>query len=84
MRVESSLKICQSCLHSPFGGTAALVARVAGSFDAEVTLNGADAASVLELMALGVTQGQRVELSASGPEAAQALDAVVKAIEKVE
>ena len=63
---------------------AALVARVAGSFDAEVTLNGADAGSVLELMALGVTQGQRVELSASGPEAAQALDAVVKAIEKVE
>ena len=24
MRVESSLKICQSCLHSPFGGTAAV------------------------------------------------------------
>lgn len=24
MRVESSLKICQSCLHSPLGGTAAV------------------------------------------------------------
>lgn len=63
---------------------AALVARVAGSFDAEVTLNDADATSVLELMAPGVTQGQRVELSASGPEAAQALDVLTKTIEKVE
>lgn len=63
---------------------AALIARVAGGFDAEVSIDGADAGSVLELMALGVTQGQRVEVRASGAEAAQALEAVVAAIETIE
>lgn len=60
---------------------AALLARVAGSFEAEVTINGADAGSVLELMALGVKKGDTVELKASGRQARQALSAVVEAIE---
>lgn len=63
---------------------AALLARVAGGFDAEVLLDGADAGSVLELMALGVKQGQTVTLRASGPEAAEALKAVVDTLESAE
>lgn len=60
------------------------VARVTGSFNAEVTLSSANAALVLELMALGVAQGQRVGLSVLDPEAVQALGAFMKATEEVE
>ncbi|MDY2668620.1 dihydroxyacetone kinase phosphoryl donor subunit DhaM [Schaalia hyovaginalis] len=63
---------------------AALLARLAGAFDAEVTINDADAGSVLELMALGVKQGETVELKACGPDAREALDALVEAIETAE
>ncbi|MFC8732842.1 dihydroxyacetone kinase phosphoryl donor subunit DhaM [Luteimicrobium sp. NPDC057192] len=60
---------------------AAELARTASGFDAEVTVGGVEAASVLELMALGATGGQEVEVTASGPEAGAALDAVTGAIE---
>ena len=63
---------------------AALLARLAGTFDAEVTVNDADAGSVLELMALGVKKGESVELKACGPDARAALDALVEAIERPE
>lgn len=56
---------------------AAQLARLAGGFDAEVTVNGADAGSVLEVMALGVRHGDRVHLTATGPEAQEALTALV-------
>ncbi|UFU04128.1 PTS-dependent dihydroxyacetone kinase phosphotransferase subunit DhaM [Ruania suaedae] len=55
---------------------AALLARRVGTFDAEVSLNGVDAASVLAIMGLGLTGGDELALQASGREAAQALDAV--------
>ncbi|MGC5168489.1 dihydroxyacetone kinase phosphoryl donor subunit DhaM [Luteimicrobium sp. DT211] len=60
---------------------AAELARTASGFDAEVTVGGVEAASVLELMGLGATGGQAVEVTAQGPEAAEALDAVAGAIE---
>lgn len=60
---------------------AALLARLVGTFDAEVRVDGADAGSVLEVMALGVRQGQRVRLEASGPEAGEAIEAVVDMLE---
>jgi PTS hybrid protein len=60
---------------------AAVVARKASEFEAEVTLNGVDAASVLALMALGLTGGASVELSASGPQAQEALEALAAEIE---
>ncbi|HWK91160.1 MAG TPA: dihydroxyacetone kinase phosphoryl donor subunit DhaM [Luteimicrobium sp.] len=60
---------------------AAELARTASGFDAEVTVGGVEAASVLELMALGATGGQEVEVTARGPEADAALDAVTGAIE---
>lgn len=61
---------------------AALVARLVTDYDADVTINGADADSVLSLMALGVRQGERVSVKASGPQASEALDALVKQLEK--
>lgn len=60
---------------------AAVVARKASEFDAEVTINGVDAASVLALMALGLTGGAEVELSASGAQAEEALEALTAEIE---
>lgn len=60
---------------------AALLARLAGSFDAEVSANGVDAASLLEIMTLGLAQGDTVHLRASGPQAQEALDALVDQIE---
>lgn len=60
---------------------AAQLARLAGGFDAEVTVNGADAGSVLEVMVLGVRHGDRVHLTATGPEAHEALTALVDLLE---
>ncbi|MGO3796899.1 MAG: dihydroxyacetone kinase phosphoryl donor subunit DhaM [Pauljensenia sp.] len=60
---------------------AAQLARLAGGFDAEITVNGADAGSVLEVMALGVRHGDRVHLTATGPEAHEALTALVDLLE---
>ncbi|WP_163542611.1 dihydroxyacetone kinase phosphoryl donor subunit DhaM [Occultella kanbiaonis] len=60
---------------------AATLARKAADFDAEVTLNGVDAASVLALMGLGLTGGAELHLRATGPQAAQALEAIVADVE---
>ncbi len=59
---------------------AAIVARKAAEFDAAVTINGVDAASVLALMALGLGGGAQVELAATGPDAEAAVDAVAAEI----
>ena len=60
---------------------AALLARLAGTFESESTVNGADAGSVLELMSLGVRQGDQVEVSATGPDARAAVAALVAMLE---
>ncbi|MGT2427242.1 dihydroxyacetone kinase phosphoryl donor subunit DhaM [Amnibacterium kyonggiense] len=55
---------------------AALVKAVAG-FDARVTVNGADASSLLRIIALGLRHGERVHVRAEGGQASEALEAVV-------
>lgn len=60
---------------------AAVLARLIAGLDAAVTINGANGASVLEIMKLGATGGQGLVLSATGPAADEALDAVATAIE---
>lgn len=60
---------------------AAVVAKKAAELDAAVTLNGVDAASVLALMALGLTGGAEIELSASGPQASEAIEVIGAEIE---
>ena len=44
-------------------------------------MNGTDATSVLEIMALGVKQGETVELRATGPQAAESIVALKEMIE---
>lgn len=61
---------------------AAVLARMMAGFDAAVQVDGVDAASVLELMTLGATQGRTLEVSASGPQARVAVDAFVGAVEE--
>lgn len=71
-------------LRNPLGlhaRPAAVVARMLAGYDAKVTVNGVNAASVLELMKLGATQGVQLQIEAAGPQAAQARDALVGAVE---
>lgn len=60
---------------------AALLARLAAGFDAQVRIGGVNAASVLEIMKLGAIGGDRLAVEAGGPQAAEAVAAVVEAIE---
>lgn len=61
---------------------AAMVARIVGGYDAVVTVNGVDGASVLALMGLALPGGAEVELTASGPQAQDALMALVPHFEE--
>jgi len=59
---------------------AAVLARLVAGFDANVTINEAPAGSVFELMKLGIDGGDEVAVVATGPEAADAMEAVVAAV----
>lgn len=59
---------------------AALIAREVGDRSAAVTVDGADAASVLDLMRLGAMPGKRLEVVGRGPGSADAVAAVVEVI----
>lgn len=61
---------------------AAVLARMMAGFDAAVQVDGVNAASVLELMQLGATQGRTLEVSATGPQARVAVDAFVGAVDE--
>ncbi|MFC7879249.1 dihydroxyacetone kinase phosphoryl donor subunit DhaM [Isoptericola sp. NPDC057391] len=60
---------------------AAVVARAAAAFGGPVTLQGVDATSVLQLMALGTAAGTEVEVAARGADARDAVATVVGLIE---
>jgi len=59
---------------------AALLARLVAGYDATVAVNGVDGASVLALMGLGLEKGDEMLVTASGPQAAEALDGVAAAV----
>lgn len=61
---------------------AALLARLVTGLDAEVTINGVDARSVLALMGLGLGMGDAMDVRATGTGAAAAVDAVAAAVEE--
>jgi phosphoenolpyruvate---glycerone phosphotransferase subunit DhaM len=70
-------------LRNPLGlhaRPAAIVARMLAAYDAKVRVNGANAASVLELMKLGATEGAELRIEAEGPQATEARDALVAAV----
>ncbi|MGM0386319.1 MAG: dihydroxyacetone kinase phosphoryl donor subunit DhaM [Actinomycetota bacterium] len=60
---------------------AAMLANLAARFDAEVTVNGADATSVTDLLLLDLGMGAEVEISATGPEATEAVGAVAALVD---
>ena len=57
---------------------AAALVRLAARFDARVTVNGADASSLLRVIALGLRHGEDVVVRAEGEQADQAIAAVVE------
>ncbi len=56
---------------------AAALAQSLTPMDAEITINGVDAKSVMLLMTLGLKQGQTLSVHASGAEAQKAVDVVL-------
>jgi len=71
-------------LRNPLGlhaRPAAVLARLVAGFDASVAIDGVNGASVLELMKLGAAGGQELTVTGEGPEAADAVRAVVDAVE---
>jgi PTS hybrid protein len=60
---------------------AAEFVRLAGTFDAMVTVNGADAKSLLGILSLGLGLGARVEFSAWDSHAQAAVDALAELVE---
>lgn len=60
---------------------AALVTRKVAELGAAVTIDGVDASSVLQLMALGATRGRELRVEATGEQAAEAVATVVEMIE---
>ncbi|GAA4423280.1 dihydroxyacetone kinase phosphoryl donor subunit DhaM [Georgenia halophila] len=59
---------------------AAVLARLVAGYDAKVTVNGVDAASVLALMGLGLEKGDEIQVTASGEQATEALAGVAGAV----
>lgn len=52
---------------------AAQLVSAAAKFDAQITIGGADAKSLLRIISLGASQGQEIEVAATGTDAAQAV-----------
>ncbi|MFD1722622.1 dihydroxyacetone kinase phosphoryl donor subunit DhaM [Amnibacterium endophyticum] len=61
---------------------AADLVRTVSGFDAAVTVQGTDARSLLAVLALGLRQGARVRVAATGPDADAALQAVAALLER--
>lgn len=57
---------------------AAELVRLAATFDARITVNGADGSSLLRIIALGLRHGDRVTVRAEGVQAEEAVQAVVR------
>ncbi|WP_213816464.1 dihydroxyacetone kinase phosphoryl donor subunit DhaM [Glaciihabitans sp. dw_435] len=55
---------------------AAEFVRLASTFDARVVINGVDAKSLLRIMSLGLGSGATVEVTATGPQASEAVSAL--------
>jgi PTS hybrid protein len=60
---------------------AAEFVRLASTFDAQITINGVDAKSLLRIMSLGLGRGKTVGLAATGPDARAAIDALTALID---
>ncbi|MEN5075605.1 dihydroxyacetone kinase phosphoryl donor subunit DhaM [Isoptericola cucumis] len=80
----SDVATASTVVRNPLGlhaRPAALVARTAASFGIPVRIQGVDATSVLQLMALGTAAGTELEVTAQGPGAETAVATVVGLID---
>lgn len=59
---------------------AALFVQKAGEFDAELTVNGADAGSLLEVMSLGARKDTELRLAGTGPQAREGVNALAELV----
>lgn len=81
---EGTQNSCTVTVRNPLGlhaRPAALVSRKVAELGAALTIDGVDASSVLQLMALGATQGRELRVEATGDRAAEAVTTVVEMIE---
>ncbi|WP_425845773.1 dihydroxyacetone kinase phosphoryl donor subunit DhaM [Agrococcus sp. TSP3-2-1] len=62
--------------HGLHARPASLLVRTASGFDAEVTVNGVDASSLLRVLALGLDRGAIARFEATGPQASEAIAAI--------
>ncbi|MGY3128837.1 PTS hybrid protein [Agrococcus sp. UYP33] len=62
--------------HGLHARPASELVRTVSGFDAAVAVNGVDAKSMLRVLALGLDRGSTVVFEATGPQAAEAIDAV--------
>jgi len=86
IRPERNEVSARVTLHDPLGlhaRPAALVARKAASLHVPITIDGVDASSVMQLIALGAAGGQTVTVRAQGDGARDAVDAIVALIERI-
>ena len=64
---------------------AALLVQTAGSFDAEITISKdghvANGRSIMGVMMLAAEQGSHIEVTASGPQATEAMEAIRALVE---
>ncbi len=60
---------------------AAEFVKLASTFDAKVTVNDVDAKSMLRIMSLGATAGTAVTITADGPDAQAAIDALTDLVD---
>lgn len=73
-----------AALRNPLGlhaRPAALIVRMLAHYDAKVQVNGANAASVLELMKLGAVRDDVLTITAQGPQASEAVERLVADVE---
>jgi phosphocarrier protein HPr len=71
-------------LHArPAGSLAVLAARFQAAVELSVGTNMADAKSVLAVMGLGATRGQQITVRAAGPDAAEAVAALIGVLAEV-
>ncbi len=67
--------------HGLHARPAAMLARRASEFDAQVRVNGVDATSVLALMGLGLSRGAHLEIQATGVQADQVVEMISADVE---
>ena len=84
MVAASDVVIASTVLVNPSGlhaRPAAEFVKLAAKFRAAVTVNGTDAKSLLRIMSLGLSAGTAVQLTAEGPDAGEAIPALIALID---